>query len=146
MREILFRGKRIDNGEWVEGDLIHSYLKTGDTCIWCDDGIYQVDPSTVGQYTGLTDKNGGRKIFEGDVISSNNGRISSVMVVKCGEFFPKMFYAMLDSLFPNLKHIPSFGFHAKSVDKGEEMFLFQSPLVEIIGNIHDNPELLEEAK
>lgn len=65
MREILFRGKRIDNGEWVEGDLIHSL--DGRIAISADDYLLEVQSETVCQYTGLTDRNG-RKIFEGDIV------------------------------------------------------------------------------
>lgn len=79
MREILFKAKRLDNGEWVEGYLCKhpSAVQVGETSPWYihvspvdpDDvgGIYNVNAETVCQYTGLTDKNG-VKIWEGDIL------------------------------------------------------------------------------
>lgn len=122
MREILFRGKRIDNGEWVYGDLTHSVYKIGDTCVGkygCETGMHQVDPSTVGQYTGLTDKNG-ILIFEGDVVAYRD--YGNLAVAWDDGAFQLMredtFYDMLDHY--------TLGFAA------------------VIGNRWDNPELLEE--
>lgn len=148
MREILFRGKRKTDGEWVFG-MPWIFKDHACICPWkegmCkyDTGFYpvHVDPKTVGQFTGLTDKNG-KRIFEGDIICSDNGKQRAVSVIKFGEYYPKMFYKMLDMFSPGRKHIPAHGFFAVSVDQNEEMIVFQSRCVTVIGNIHDNPELL----
>lgn len=126
MREILFRGKRLDNREWAYGYLVQAVKSTK---FWIDcsasDGIvaiHFVEPSTVGQYTGLTDKNG-VKIFEGDILRFSTGTLHEVV-------------------FEQRNGHAYFGW----VVNGLETWNFDCDFLrklEVIGNIHDNPELLK---
>lgn len=111
-RKILFRGKRVDNGEWAYGYLFKSWNRvfllwemTGDV-----PNMEEVKPETVGQYTGLTDKNG-NKIFEGDIVY--NGVFKAQVEFINGRFSPF----------------------------GSDIFFADE--CEVIGNIHDNKELLK---
>ena len=125
-REILFRGKRTDNGEWVEGYLCECHHKdTGkyDYAIqeMFENGyiMHEVIPETVGQYTGLNDKNG-KKIFEGD-ICKHRSNYSGNTVISVVTYTDGHFLALVCE------------------NSGFEL----SEKLEVIGNIHDNPELLE---
>ena len=151
MREILFRGKRKDNGYWIYGnfnfypDINRTFIRKNNKELLpsfqtsLED---EVISKTVGQYTGLADKNG-TKIFEGDVIKSDNGRISAISVVLYGKFEPKHFYDLIERYVRPRPTEKLYGLFAKSTE-GEEMLLSEcSHLIEVIGNIHDNPELLE---
>ena len=139
MREILFRGKCKDTGKWYEGDYIHlhkttycfkeDYDRNPDNDMhhivfekMMDWGLpnqhLQADvlPESVGQYTGLTDKNG-KKIFEGDIVECNGGFYQIVFEDGCfGAYQNEQYFFTLFSLYV---------------------------AVEVIGNIHDNPELLK---
>ena len=148
MREILFRGKRIDNGEWVFGSLLidgeahkpaskenisfskhyivpetdadNIQTRFNDGAFYLNTIAYHIIPETVGQFTGLTDKNG-KKIFEGDIVQGKD-RLE--------------------------KHLEVFGYidhkNGSFVITGDFMthYRWLDYDVEVIGNIHDNPELL----
>ena len=133
-REILFRGKRTDNGEWVEGYLCECHHKdTGkyDYAIqeMFENGyiMHEVIPETVGQYTGLTDKNG-RKIFEGDILGAhldvNYPENETIAVIVWAN---------------NAWCIQELGAEPDIIGDDE----LKNDGWEIIGNIHDNPELME---
>lgn len=130
MREILFRGKRIDNGEWVEG--YYSASPAGNhyityACAGCAHPD-KVDPETVGQYTGLTDKNG-VKIFEGDIVVCDR---------HINDVFDKTTFLVGEIC-------PLSGLVGKSLS-GNWICDADWEFAEVIGNIHDNPELLKEGR
>ena len=132
-REISFRGKRLDNGEWVYGNLIQMDEGGSQSFIFpfykyasslaCNQIVSMfmvaVDPTTVGQFTGLCDKNG-VKIFEGDIVFAGYGEYyqgqhehSATMIIDMAD------YEALNAL-------------------------CNANVVEVIGNIHDTPDLVKE--
>lgn len=131
-RKIKFRGKRLDNGEWVYGSLDltdnrstiswDTVDRDGDDTVWFAD----VDPDTVGQFTGLTDKNG-KEIYEGDIVLYG-GKIKSVVEVRA------FGYQLNGGVFGISNGHPALTFNS----------LGRSGEQEIIGSIHDTPELLNE--
>lgn len=118
-REILFRGKRVDSSEWFEGSYWLSRSAVRETTYITDGygNLFCVIPETVGQFTGLTDKNG-VKIFEGDILKFRSGIYSVEWDNEHSKFLQR------DGQFSRELHF----WIAKS---------------EIVGNIHDNPELLK---
>ena len=135
-REILFRGKRVDNGRWVEGSfaiLEHfyygkptHYILTGKCDYYDQTGKVdyhpvEIDPETVGQYTGLKDKNG-VPVFEGDIVEFDDGR-----------FVVEYFDSRMGFGFSGLR--------GRGMVCGFTMTHWEH--LKIIGNIHDNPELME---
>ena len=121
MREYLFRGKTIANGKWSEGNLL--VTKQG-CCITPDATVYvAVDSETVGQYTGMVDKNG-KKIFEGDIIDFSDRSDGDGYGVVKYDANETEFGIEYDNIYKSL------GKHYYPED------------IEVIGNIHDNPNLV----
>jgi uncharacterized phage protein (TIGR01671 family) len=156
MREILFRGKRCDNGEWVQGFYVradHHWHKHGVHKDWIICGAsanggwfalhnkYAVKAKTVGQFTGLTDKNE-KKIFEGDVVKAvivrdfgdgTENREETGIIV-----YDKIGMIGLVAEYAGTIPVWSDFFQELTLSGCIDDFWF-----EVIGNIHDNPELLE---
>ena len=134
-REILFGGKRLDNGEWVTGRLITDDRDGKEFIVsWigyhCEEGIdsvnryiecfgFEVDPETVGQYTGLKDRNG-VKIWEGDVFHLDDPNILYVVAWQDAGFVGR-----------------------QRGNRSSVGLSYWAPYLEKVGNVHDNPELLE---
>lgn len=132
MREIKFRGKRLDNGEWVYGSL---YQEGVTACIIKDRGFAreykQVNPDTVGQYIGLKDCND-REIYEGDIITVKGDYPRVVLwdkvswaLMPCKYYYDNHFWSM------NLQH------------PGNDWWDEFADEMEVVGNIYDNPELIK---
>ncbi|EDN7640809.1 TPA: hypothetical protein NR659_002700 [Listeria innocua] len=131
MREIEFRGKRIDNGEWVYGNLMQ--FEDSATFIFADErkgastltyahfiinNMHAIDEKTLGQYTGLKDKYG-KKIFEGDICWEEHNECYGVVKFEEGKFL-----YVWENIAEDLWEVAA--------------------SIEIYGNIHENLELLEE--
>ena len=143
MRDILFRGKRKEHDffglgcEWVYGIPIRTHIGTficfEENPHYCGqygymeiEEISKVIPETVGQFTGLTDKNG-NKIFEGDILRFYNGEeFSNYEVI----WFGNAYKVLMEG----------------EMEIQDDLDLFFCEHSEVIGNIHDNPELLEKKK
>ena len=146
MREILFRAKRIDNGEWVSGYYVYDYahnahfiFKNQFVCPNCindrriDYSVcdYEIDPDTLCQYTGLKDKNGNR-IWENDI-------------VVCKQYIDGNFIDYhIEFGFVEMKH-GAYGLHRDRPDAYYRPFKdwLEDYEYEVLGNIFDNPELLK---
>nr|DAN84076.1 MAG TPA: YopX protein [Caudoviricetes sp.] len=125
-REILFRGKRVNNGEWVEGSYWYSRRSnTYQHFVFDDEGVWVgVDPNTVGRFTGLTDRNG-VKIFEGDIV---HVKARSCSFTGCVIYWSEE------------------ARYACKTKSGIRYAICARLEFEVVGNIYDNPELFGEGE
>lgn len=128
MREILFRGKRIDNGEWETGSLVYARMGTSEEQVYIADKMTAyhtpVIPDTVSQSIGLCDKNG-KKVFEHDIVKAYDS-LDEISFIGVVNYFDASFYIC------DTNSVPCYF--------GE--YSFTDFEVEVIGNIYDNQELM----
>lgn len=122
-REILFRGKSINTGKWLYGNIQIPKAPFDEYFMWDNEWQTQVDANTIGQYTGLKDKVG-KKIFEGDV------------VIIAEKLKAKVIY--YDGAFRMRSE-----FSPTPIDTTDMGYMMREFSVRVIGNIHDNPELIK---
>lgn len=139
MRQIKFRAKTINGGEWVYGDLLQT--NEGSVCIgvhgqYIDDGMHfndmynktpYIDEDTIGQFTGLTDS-AGKEIYEGDIVKFDCGLEATIS------------YSQIDAAF-------MFNYRDGLPMPISVMYVISEPALfdaEVISNIHDNPELINQ--
>ena len=127
MHEVLFRGKRISNSKWVEGFMYSQHFPLefrDDFYIRCYDTDYLVIPETVGQYTGLTDKNGVR-IFEGDIVRYDVNYHDMVISYDVENWGGWLYEDMDDNM------------------QAYSIYEFCLKDIAVVGNIHDNPDIIK---
>lgn len=125
-RENLFRAKKIDSGEWIEGYLFRCWQKAYILWGMINDvpDMKEIDPETIGEHTGLTDKDG--KKFEGDIFQASDGEYMQRYIIAWDEY--------------------SLEWSAQCIgdpDGTLPLSEFRAGEIDVIGNIFDNPELLE---
>lgn len=134
MRELLYRGKRVDNGEWVYGNFVETETLDGKSMEYfiiekqADGSQHKVFPETISEYIGRTGDSG-KKIFEGDILDDRDNKPHYVIVFDDGCF-----------KVPSISEYKKEDFYTETAD---EFFFSQS---NVIGNIYDNPELLENKR
>lgn len=141
-REIKFRGKRVDNGQWAYGDLSVEYDGTTIISYWASVLLepennysemtscsFEVVPETVGQYINRKDKDG-KDIYESDIVDVVDGADGLINEMKAGRY--KVVYSQVDC-----------AFILEQLDGKNGIAFDECMLLTVVGNIHDNPELIK---
>lgn len=146
MRDILFRGKRLDNGEWVYGSLLQVECEDGSIVTAIFDrkdsgGDAEIHPSTVGQYTGLLDKHG-KRIFEGDIVKYTFDNPDSPNATENGKKvrIGRVFFSDWRASFS-----VTAGRNCSSALNNDLFnYVRNGNRVEVVGNVHETADLLED--